>query len=75
MKEKILDYISQMTTGDEAITEDQQLLTTGLIDSMGIMRLMAYLEEEFSTTIPPADMTIENFKDVNAIVHYLESQS
>jgi D-alanine--poly(phosphoribitol) ligase subunit 2 len=48
-------------------------LEEGLIDSLGVMRLVAFLEEEFDVKIPPQDLTIENFITVQAITTYLET--
>ena len=53
---------------------DDDLLTTGYIDSMGIMRLLAHLESYCEMTIPMEDVTIENFQTCNAIASYLSSR-
>ena len=74
MTEKIITYIeSELLNGQDNIqlTPDEDLLTTGLIDSLGIMKLIAWLEEEFSVKIPPEDMTIENFLSPEVIENYI----
>jgi acyl carrier protein len=48
------------------------LLGSGLIDSMGVMRLVSFVEETFNIKIPPEDIVIENFMDVKAITNYVE---
>jgi acyl carrier protein len=37
------------------------------------MRLVGFVEETFSIKVPPEDIVIENFMDVNAITKYVES--
>ena len=73
--QKILGYIqNDLLGGSVEVFSDTDLLKTGLIDSLGIMRLVAFLENEFKTTIPAQDLTLENFSSVNTIVAYLESR-
>ncbi|MEM7033542.1 MAG: acyl carrier protein [Chloroflexota bacterium] len=54
------------------LMEDDDLLTTGLIDSLGIMRLVTFIEETFEKKIPYEDITIENFRSVKTMANYLQ---
>ena len=73
--QKILEFLhNDLLGGSVEVFSDTDLLKTGLIDSLGIMRLVAFLENEFKTTIPAQDLTLENFSSVNTIVSYLESR-
>lgn len=77
MKNKIITYIEkELLSGQENVnlTADEDLLTTGLIDSLGIMKLIAYLEETFQITIPAEDMTIEYFMTVDDIADYVSAR-
>ncbi len=64
------DLLSQP---NRIIAEDDDLLTGGLVDSMGIMALVFFLEQRFNVQIAPGDVTIENFGTLRAIEHYLAS--
>lgn len=57
------------------IGDDDDLLLSGLVDSLGVVRLIAFLEEETGLSIPPGEITIENFGTVNAMVAYLEAKA
>ena len=70
MLEEIRTYISAETQFD--VTADEQLLTSGSIDSITIMKVIAHLEETYHVKIPPGDMVIENFNTVNSINDYIE---
>lgn len=74
MKEIILKYIQTQlldeTDGIE-LEENDDLLGSGIIDSMGVMSLINFLENQFDIQIPPQDLIIENFMSVNAITNYL----
>ena len=78
MKDKVAEYISRelMSRKDgETITPDQDLLISGLLDSLGVMSLVHFLEQEFEVGIPPEDVTIENFQTVEAICGYLSGRN
>ena len=72
----IIKYIQEnLLTGKgeiELLPEDD-LLGSGLLDSMGVMRLVGFVEETFNIKIPSEDIVIENFMDVKAITNYVES--
>ena len=59
---------------DLVLNDDDDLLLSGLVDSLGVVRLIAYIEEELRVPVPPGDVTIENFGTVGAIADYLATQ-
>ncbi len=59
---------------DEPLEPDTNLLLTGLVDSLGIMRLVLHIEEELGISVPPEDIVIENFLTVADMTRYLEGQ-
>lgn len=54
---------------------DDDLLMSGLLNSLGVMRLVAYSEKAFEIKIPPEDITIDHFATIDAIATYVESRS
>ena len=50
---------------------DEDLLESGLLDSIGVIRLVGFVEKQFGFKVPPQDLTIENFETVNTIKKYL----
>lgn len=53
---------------DESILKfDDLLLEKGIIDSAGLVQLVAYLEREFSISIADNDILPENFETVESI--------
>jgi acyl carrier protein len=53
---------------DSPVQPDTDLLTTGLVDSLGAMEVVHWLEESQSIDIDPVDITIENFQTVERMV-------
>jgi acyl carrier protein len=67
-----LDYLArELAVSDAALGRDVDLLTGGLLDSMGVLRLATFVSEEFGIEIQPADFVIENFRSVSAIACYI----
>ena len=75
LEQKIINYIlEELHSGpsDLEILPEDDLLGSGLVESMGMMRLIQFVEEDNGIKIPPQDMTIENFMTVAAMVDYIE---
>ena len=56
------------------LAADEDLLASGLLDSLGVMRLVRFIEENFQLEVPPADVVIEHFMTLDAILDYLNSR-
>ena len=72
----IIKYIQENLLGGKGeiqLLPEDDLLGSGLLDSMGVMRLVGFVEETFNIKIPPEDIVIENFMDVKAITNYVKS--
>ena len=46
-----------------------------MLDSLGVMRLVAHIEDAEGITIPAEDVTIENFSSLRLIDVYLANRS
>ncbi len=49
---------------------DTDLLLTGAVDSLGVIRITQWLEDEASIAVDPGDVTLENFQTVDRMVEY-----
>ncbi|MGI9499512.1 MAG: acyl carrier protein [Geminicoccaceae bacterium] len=74
MKDSIRTFIAGSLLSGTDIANDDELLLSGLLDSMSVMRLVLHLETTFSVTIPPKDVIIEHFSSVETITAYLETR-
>lgn len=70
----ILKFIKSELLQDtqRCIGVDDELLLDGVLDSLAVMQLVAFLETTTGTSIPPEDVTLENFHSINAIAAYLQ---
>ena len=50
---------------------DTSFMAEGLIDSVGVMELLTYVESEFDITVEQNDVTPENFDSVNKLAAFV----
>lgn len=77
MKDTIRRYISGHLLNrynGAAIEDDEDLLGGGLVDSVGMMSLVLFIEEEFDVSVPPEDVVIENFFSIRTIEAYVRGR-
>jgi len=69
----IRDYIQNtiLNHSPEPIGDDQDLLLSGILDSLSVMRLVAWLEKTYAIKIPPEDILVEHFGSLTQIEKYL----
>jgi len=75
--ESIRQYISTTILSDSAapITDNEDLLVSGVLDSIGVMKLAGHLESECDITIPAQDIILENFSTLKQIHSYLADRT
>ena len=73
MKERIARFITHdlLNQAGLAIADDEDLLGSGLLDSLSVMSLVHYIEQETHVAVPAEDVTIEHFVSLAAIEAYL----
>jgi acyl carrier protein len=57
------------------LQETTPLLEAGLLDSLGIMKLLAFLEATFSIRVREDELIPENFETIQAILLLLEKKA
>lgn len=76
LEAKIRTFLrTEIGVKDESITVDTPLVTTGLIDSAGLVRLAALLERETGRVIPDRDITAAHFDSIRKMDTYLSVKS
>jgi len=53
------------------LRDEDDLLETEVIDSTGVMELVAFVEDEFSLSVPDRDIAIDNFGSIKALTGYV----
>lgn len=73
IKKEISEYIYKFANIKSIeVTEETDLFDVGLLDSLGIIMLLAYLNESLNINISLEDLKIENFKTISSIIDLVE---
>ena len=78
MEAVINDFISRELVQDAALlplSNTTQLLETGVLDSLSLLRLVIFVEERFGIMVDDVDLVPEHFASVDAICAYLRSRA
>ena len=75
IRDKIRTYILNETFAEsDKIQNESLVFKEGYFDSMGFVRLISFLEGEYSLKINDADLVEENFESINAITDFVEKK-
>jgi acyl carrier protein len=76
-KALLTEYIKNeiMRNRNAQVDENEDLLSAGILDSLGILRLVAFVEETFGIQVPDQDVVYDNFKSVSALEEYLHQHN
>jgi acyl carrier protein len=60
--------------GLSTVGDDEPLIESGIVDSLGVLKIMAFLDETFGLDLSSAEINLENFKDVRTICGLVDKQ-
>ena len=78
IEQKIRQFITDnfLFREDRAsLTDDESLLETGVIDSTGVLELVAFLESEFGFAVADAEIVPENLDSITRIAGYVKGKT
>lgn len=70
----MLDQIA-IGVGIRSLAPDEDLLDLGLIDSLGIMKLIVFIEDSFGVRIEDSEIVPENFQSLSRMARFVEQKS
>jgi acyl carrier protein len=77
-REVLVRFIAREFLRDKDLTEipeDLDLVSTGIIDSLGVLKVVAFLEESFGLSIEAEAMLPANFSSIGAMLGVLSRQA
>lgn len=73
--EALIAFIADEVAQEEAsIDGGTDLLLTGLVDSLGVVMIVVWIETQLDIAIDPGDVVLENFQTVDQMATYLRSR-
>ncbi len=59
---------------NEDFKDSESLIDSGLVDSLGMLDLVTFVEEDFGITVQDVELTPENFESIAALSEFVESK-
>ena len=66
----LIKFIQENLIQDDktsVLEEDTPLIESGILDSMGVLQIMTFIEEETGLRVPDIEVKMENFQTVSSI--------
>lgn len=77
-KEMIRQYIlSEFLPGEKPsnLQDDTPLRTSGILDSMAVIKLVGFVEERFGIEVEAHEASVENFDNIQSIVSLIHAKT
>jgi acyl carrier protein len=74
IKQEIRQLVSELVPngGSSTLQDDTSLRSSGILDSMGLLRLVGMVEEKFGIEVSAYEAGIENFDRIDDIAAFVE---
>lgn len=73
LEEEVRQFISEnFIVGEVALASDDSLTQTGIIDSLGVLELVMFLEQRYGVHVSEAETLPENLDSIDNVVRFLE---
>ena len=69
--EQLRQFIRDSFLVDD-FSDEESFLASGIIDSLGIVQLVSFVEAEFGVKVPDTDLVPANFDSVAKLAAYVE---
>ena len=68
--------VDEIMLGDSntKIDPNESLISSGVLDSLALLRLIAFLEEQMGVTVDDSEVIPENFETINGIKLFIEKK-
>ena len=71
---EIRDFVQTQSSNKQEITSDQDLLLSGILDSLSIANLLGFVEKKYDLVVPFGDVTVEDFSTTKDIATYVSQR-
>jgi acyl carrier protein len=59
----------------KTLQDDDSLFETGIVDSLGVLLLVAFIEEQFNIKVEDEELIPENFETINKVKEFIERKT
>ena len=72
--DKIKRFLGQQFPATKNVGDQDPLLKNGLIDSLGILEVVTFLEKEFGFTVTDEELLPENFESIRSLSNFAKQK-
>lgn len=76
IEQRLRRYIRQTlpVASDLELSDEQSLIDSGILDSIGVLGLVTWLEKEFEIFVEDHEVIPENIDGIGALVRFVEAK-
>jgi acyl carrier protein len=74
MGKDIRQFLNDEFIFDGEIKDSDSLLDNGVIDSMGVLRIVEFIEKNYNIKVKNDEITPDNFDSIDKIKNYIENK-
>ncbi len=71
IEDRVRQFIKDSFLVDDVL-DDESFLARGIIDSLGVMQLVSFIESELGDKVPDTHLIPENFDSIARMAAYVE---
>ena len=78
VKDKIRKYVAEnflFSNNGFTLDDDESFLEAGVVDSLGVVELVSFVEENYKISVPDDDIVPDNFDSVDNLAAYIARRS
>lgn len=58
----------------DVLRDEDSLIESGIVDSMGLVKLVSFLEKKYRIKIKEDELDIDNFNNINALTNFINKK-
>jgi acyl carrier protein len=74
IRSDIRNFLAKQAPKGHSFSDQDNLLTKGVIDSLKMLDLIGFIEKQFGVAIDEDEMMPDNFESVDAIVSFVQEK-
>ena len=75
ISERIRAFLAQQFPATKKVGNEDPLLKDGLIDSLGILEVVTFLEKEFGIIVSDEELLPENFGSIRSLSSFVQQKT
>lgn len=75
IKVEVRNYLKEASlSNSDSIQDDTQIFDSGILDSMGLLFLIEFLNEKFEISVEDDELVPDNFETLNSIAEFVQNK-